>query len=96
MKLRPLHDYVLVRRAEAAHLSAGGIAIPDTSAEKPQQGTVVTVGQGAVLKDGRTRPVAVKPGERILFGKSAGTEVTVDHETLLMMRESEIIAILEE
>jgi chaperonin GroES len=93
MNLRPLHDYVIVRRIAAENLSAGGIVIPDTAAEKPSQGEIIAVGNGRSLKGGRMVPLDVKPGDRILFGKYSGTEFTFDEE-LIAMRESDIMAVL--
>jgi len=78
MKLRPLHDRVIIKRLEAETKSAGGIVIPDTAAEKPIKGEVVAVGSGKILEDGKVRPVGVKAGEKVLFGKYSGTEVKVD------------------
>ena len=95
MNLRPLHDYVIVRRIEAENLSAGGIVIPDTAAEKPSQGEVIAVGNGRFLEGGRLVPLEVKPGNRILFGRYTGTEINVDEEVLIAMRETDIMAVLE-
>lgn len=95
MKLRPLHDRVIIKRLEAETKSAGGIVIPDTATEKPIKGEVVAVGTGKVQDDGKVRPMAVKPGDKVLFGKYSGTEVKVDGEELLVMREEDLVAIIE-
>ena len=95
MKFRPLHDRVLVRRVEEEEKTKGGIIIPDTAKEKPQEGQVVAVGNGAVGDDNERVPLDVKAGDRILFGKWSGTEVTVDGEELLIMKESDILGIVE-
>ena len=95
MKLRPLHDRVIIKRLEAETKSAGGIVIPDTAAEKPIKGEVVAVGSGKILEDGKVRPVGVKAGEKVLFGKYSGTEVKVDGEELLVMREEDLVAVIE-
>ena len=95
MKFRPLHDRVLVRRVEAEEKTAGGIIIPDTAKEKPQEGEVVAVGLGAKDEDGDRIAMDVKVGDRILFGKWSGTEVKLDGEELLIMKESDIMGILE-
>ena len=94
MQFRPLHDRVLVRRIEAEAKTAGGIIIPDTAQEKPQEGEVVAVGSGTRADDGKITPLDVKSGDRILFGKWSGTEVKVDGEELLIMKESDILGIL--
>ena len=94
MQFRPLHDRVLVRRIEAEEKTAGGIIIPDTAKEKPQEGEVVSVGEGARDEDGDRIPLDVKAGDRILFGKWSGTEVKVDGEELLIMKESDILGVL--
>ena len=94
MKFRPLHDRVLVRRVEAEEKTAGGIIIPDTAKEKPQEGDVVAVGGGAKAEDGTVTPLDVKAGDRILFGKWSGTEVKVNGEDLLIMKESDILGIV--
>jgi chaperonin GroES len=94
MSFRPLHDRVLVRRIEAAAKTAGGIIIPDTAQEKPQEGEVVSVGSGAKNDKGEVTPLDVKAGDRILFGKWSGTEVKVDGEDLLIMKESDILGII--
>jgi chaperonin GroES len=95
MKLRPLHDRVIIKRLEAETKSAGGIVIPDTATEKPIKGQVVAVGAGKILEDGKVRPLAVKAGDKVLFGKYSGTEVKVDGEELLVMREEDLVAIIE-
>ena len=95
MKFRPLHDRVLVRRVTAEEKTAGGIIIPDTAKEKPQEGEVVAVGTGTINEKGEVRPLDVKAGDRILFGKWSGTEVKLDGEELLIMKESDIMGILE-
>ncbi|RYE01789.1 MAG: co-chaperone GroES [Sphingomonadales bacterium] len=94
MNFRPLHDRVLVRRVEAEQKTAGGIIIPDTAQEKPQEGEVVSVGEGTRDEDGERIPLDVKAGDRILFGKWSGTEVKVNGEDLLIMKESDILGIL--
>ena len=95
MKIRPLHDRVVVRRLEEERTSAGGIVIPDTAAEKPIQGEVIAVGNGKVLDNGDVRPIGVKLGERVLFGKYSGTEVKVSGEEVLVMREDDIMGVVE-
>src|ERR1044071_3794494 len=94
MGFRPLHDRVLVRRVEADEKTAGGIIIPDTAKEKPQEGEVVAVGGGAKAEDGTVTPLDVKAGDKILFGKWSGTEVKIDGEDLLIMKESDILGIV--
>ena len=94
-KLTPLHDRIVVRRIEEAETTRGGIIIPDTAKDKPQEGEVVSVGKGKVNEDGKVFPLAVKDGDRILFGKYSGTEVKIDGEELLIMREEEVLGILE-
>ncbi len=95
MKIRPLHDRVLVRRIEQDQKTAGGIIIPDTAQEKPQEGEVVAAGPGARGEDGKLTPLDVKAGDRILFGKWSGSEVKVDGEELLIMKESDIMGVIE-
>ena len=95
MSIRPLHDRVLVRRVEDEKKTPGGIVIPDTAAEKPMQGEVVSVGNGKLLDNGELRPLDVKAGDKILFGKYSGTEVKVDGEELIVMREDDIMSIVE-
>ena len=94
MSLRPLHDRVLVRRVMAEEKTAGGILIPDTAKEKPQEGEVIAVGSGTLNDKGELRPLDVKPGDRILFGKWSGTEVKLEGEDLLIMKESDIMGIV--
>jgi chaperonin GroES len=93
MKLRPLHDRVIVRRLEEEEKTLGGIIIPDSAKEKPQQGKVIAVGKGRLLEKGDIVPLVVKEGDRVLFAKYSGTEVKVDNEELLIMREDDILAI---
>src|SRR6187551_573618 len=95
MKFRPLHDRVVVRRIDAEEKTAGGIIIPDTAKEKPQQGEVIAVGPGARDDAGKLVPLDVKAGDRVLFGKWSGTEVKLDGEELLIMKESDIMGIVE-
>jgi chaperonin GroES len=95
VKFRPLHDNVLVKRLEASEEKVGGIIIPDTAKEKPQEGNVLAVGPGKLQDDGTRRAVGVTVGNKILFGKYAGTEITVDGEDLLVMRESDLLGVLE-
>ena len=95
MKFRPLHDRVLVRRVEQDERTKGGIIIPDTAKEKPSEGEVIAVGPGARDEQGKIQPLDVKPGDRILFGKWSGTEVKLDGEELLIMKESDILGIVE-
>ncbi len=94
MSFRPLHDRVLVRRVEAEEKTAGGIIIPDSAKEKPAEGEVVAVGGGAKAEDGKVTPLDVKPGDRVLFGKWSGTEVKIDGEDLLIMKESDVLGII--
>jgi chaperonin GroES len=94
MKLRPLHDRVIVKRSEEERTSPGGIVIPDTATEKPIRGEVLAVGRGKILENGETRPLDVKVGDKILFGKYSGTEVKVDGQDLLVMREEDIMAVI--
>ena len=94
-KFRPLHDRVVVRRVESEEKTAGGIIIPDTAKEKPQEGEVIAVGSGTLNDRSELRPLDVKAGDRILFGKWSGTEVKLDGEELLIMKESDIMGILE-
>jgi chaperonin GroES len=95
MQFRPLHDRVVVRRIEEDERTPGGIIIPDTAKEKPQQGEVISVGPGARDEKGTVQPLDVKAGDRILFGKWSGTEVKIDGEELLIMKESDILGVLE-
>ena len=94
MAFRPLHDRVLVRRIEAEAKTAGGIIIPDTAKEKPQEGEIVSVGTGSKAEDGKVTPLDVKAGDHVLFGKWSGTEVKVDGEDLLIMKESDILGVV--
>ncbi|MCI0506109.1 MAG: co-chaperone GroES [Gammaproteobacteria bacterium] len=94
MKIRPLHDRVIVRRMEEERTSAGGIVIPDSAAEKPIQGEVVAVGNGKVLENGEVRPLDVKVGDRVLFSKYGGTEIKIEGEELLVMREDDITGVI--
>jgi chaperonin GroES len=95
MKIRPLHDRVVVRRMEEERTSAGGIVIPDSATEKPIQGEVIAAGNGKILDNGEVRPLDVKVGERVLFGKYSGTEVKLEGEELLVMREEDIMGVIE-
>ena len=96
MAFRPLHDRVLVRRLEADEKTAGGIIIPDTAKEKPQEGEILAVGSGARSDDGKITPLDVKAGDKVLFGKWSGTEVKIDGEDLLIMKESDLLGIVED
>ena len=95
MKFRPLHDRVLVRRLEGDEKTAGGIIIPDTAQEKPMEGKVISVGSGVRSEDGKVHPLDVKKGNRILFGKWSGTEVKIDGDELLIMKESDILGVVD-
>ncbi|HHM05854.1 MAG TPA: co-chaperone GroES [Gammaproteobacteria bacterium] len=95
MNIRPLHDRVVVRRLEEERTTAGGIVIPDTATEKPSKGEVIAVGNGKILDNGEQRALDVKVGDKVLFGKYAGTEVKVEGEDLLVMREDDIMAVIE-
>jgi len=95
MKIRPLHDRVIVKRLEEERTSPGGIVIPDSAAEKPSQGKIVAIGKGKILEDGSVRALDVKVGDKILFGKYSGIEVKVDGDDLLVMREEDIMAVIE-
>jgi chaperonin GroES len=95
MKIRPLHDRVIVKRLEEERTSPGGIVIPDTAAEKPIQGKVIAVGKGKILESGEVRPLDVKVGDKVLFGKYSGTEVKMDGDELVVMREEDIMAVIE-
>jgi len=95
MKIRPLHDRVIVKRLDEARTSPGGIVIPDTAAEKPVQGKIVAVGKGKILEDGQVRPCDVKVGDRILFGKYSGSEVQLEGDELVVMREEDVMAVIE-
>ncbi|HOE83196.1 MAG TPA: co-chaperone GroES [Myxococcota bacterium] len=96
MKLRPLHDRIVVKRAESEELTAGGLYIPETAKEKPQQAVVVAAGPGRTLDNGQIRPPSVKVGDRVLFSMHAGREVKVDGETYLIMYEDDVLAVLED
>lgn len=95
-KFKPLHDRVLVRRVESDTRTAGGIIIPDTAKEKPSEGEVIAVGSGARAENGTVTPLDVRPGDRVLFGKWSGTEVKIDGEELLIMKESDLLGVIEE
>jgi chaperonin GroES len=95
MKIRPLHDRVIIKRLEQETKSAGGIVIPDSAAEKPQRGEVIAVGNGKLLDNGEVRALDVKVGDKVLFGKYSGNEVKVDGDELVVMREDDIMAVLE-
>ena len=95
MKIRPLHDRVIVKRVEEDRTSPGGIVIPDTAAEKPVQGKIVAVGKGKILEDGSVRALDVKVGDKILFGKYSGTEVKLEGEELVVMREEDVMAVID-
>ena len=95
MNIRPLHDRVIVRRIEETRTSPGGIVIPDSATEKPMQGEIVAAGKGRILENGTVRPIDVKKGDRILFGKYSGTEVKISGEELLVMREEDIMGVIE-
>lgn len=95
MNITPLHDRVVIRRMEEEHTSPGGIVIPGNAAEKPQRGEIMAVGAGKVLEDGKVRPLAVKKGDKVLFGKYAGTEVKIDGKDYIIMREDDIIGVLQ-
>ena len=94
MNIRPLHDRVIVKRLEEERKTASGIVIPDTAAEKPDQGEVMATGKGRILEDGKIRPLDIKVGDRILFGKYSGAEVTIANQDYLILREDEILGIL--
>ena len=95
MKLRPLHDRVIVKRMEEERMSAGGIVIPDSATEKPIRGEVLAVGNGKILENGDKRPLDISVGDKVLFGKYSGTEVKVEGDELLVMREEDIMAVIE-
>ena len=95
MKIRPLHDRVIIRRLEEERTSPGGIVIPDTATEKPVRGKVIAVGTGRITEKGEVRPLDIKKGDTVLFGKYSGTEVKVDGEDLVVMREDDIMAVIE-
>jgi len=94
MKIRPLHDRVIVKRVEEERTSAGGIVLPDSATEKPSQGEVLAVGNGKLLENGEVRPLDVKVGDKVVFGKYAGNEVKVDGEEVIVMREEDIMGVL--
>jgi chaperonin GroES len=94
-KLTPLHDRIVIRRVEEAETSRGGIIIPDSAKDKPQEGEVIAVGKGKSNDEGKVHPLEVKPGDRILFGKYAGTEIKIDGDDFLIMREEEVLGILD-
>ena len=94
MKIRPLHDRVIVKRIEEERKTPGGIVIPDNAAEKPDQGEVLAIGTGKVMDDGKVRPLAVKVGDRVLFGKYSGSSVKMDGDELLVMREEDIMGVI--
>jgi len=96
MKFRPLHDRILVERVESEEKTSGGIILPDTAKEKPQQGKVVAVGSGKRNEDGKITPLEVKEGDKILFGKYSGTEVKIDGEEYLIMREEDVLGLVED
>jgi chaperonin GroES len=93
-KFTPLHDRVLVRRIEESETTAGGIIIPETAKDKPQEGEVIAVGKGKIGEDGKLRPLELKDGDRVLFGKYSGTEIKIDGEELVIMREEEVLGVL--
>jgi chaperonin GroES len=95
MNIRPLHDRVVIRRLEEERTTAGGIVIPDTATEKPIQGEVIAVGKGKILENGESRPLDLKVGDRVLFGKYSGTEVKLDGKDFLVMREDDIMGVVE-
>lgn len=95
MKIRPLHDRAVIRRTEEERTTAGGIVIPDSAAEKPVKGEVIAVGNGKLLENGEVRPLDIKVGDKVLFGKYAGTEVKIEGEELLVMREDDVMAVIE-
>ncbi len=95
LKIRPLHDRVIIKRLEEQRTSPGGIVIPDSATEKPIKGKVIAVGKGKILESGEVRPLDVKVGDHILFGKYSGTEVKVDGDDLLVMREEDVMAVIE-
>lgn len=95
MKIRPLHDRVVIKRMEEERTTAGGIVIPDSATEKPVRGEVIAVGKGKILENGEVRPLDLKAGDKVLFGKYAGTEVKVEGEDVLVMREDDIMGVIE-
>lgn len=94
-KLRPLHDRVIVKRLEEERVSAGGIVIPDSATEKPTRGKVIAAGKGLILASGEIRPISVKEGDTVLFGKYAGQEIKIDGEELVFLKEDDIVAVIE-
>jgi len=96
MKVRPLHDRIIVHRIEEGEQKVGGIIIPDTAKEKPQQGKVIAVGKGKIEKDGKVTPLDVKAGDTVLFGKYSGQEIKIDGDEYLIMREEEVLGVIEE
>ncbi len=96
MKIRPLHDRVIVKRMEEERTSAGGIVIPDAATEKPSKGEVIAVGNGKILESGEIRALDIKEGDKVLFGKYSGTEVKIDGEELVVMKEDDIMAVIED
>ena len=95
MNIRPLHDRVIIKRMEEERTTPGGIVIPDTAAEKPVRGEVLAVGKGKIMENGETRPLDVKVGDKVLFGKYSGTEIKVDGQEVLVMREEDVMAVFE-
>ena len=95
MSLRPLHDRIIVKRVEEEERTAGGIIVPDSAREKPQRGNVIAVGKGKILEDGSVRPLEIKAGDTVLFGKYSGTEIKIEDVNHLIMREDDILAIVE-
>ncbi len=95
MSIRPLHDRVVVRRLDEEKTTPGGIVIPDSATEKPMEGEVISVGNGKISENGDVHPLDVKPGDKVLFGKYSGTEIKIDGEELLVMREDDIMAVVE-
>lgn len=95
MSIRPLHDRVIIKRMEEERKTAGGIVIPDSATEKPVRGKVIAVGNGKIMENGNVRPLEVKPGDVVMFGKYSGTEVKIDGEELLVMREEDIMGVIE-
>ncbi len=95
MNVRPLHDKILIKRIDAPQMTKGGIVIPDTVKEKPQEGKVIATGKGRILEDGKVVPLAVKKGDRILFGKYGGTEIKLEGEDYIILDENEVLAIIE-
>ena len=95
MKIRPLQDRIIVKRTEEEETTKGGLIIPDTAKEKPQEGKIIAVGKGKVNEDGKVLPLDVKPGDQVLFGKYAGTEIKIDGEEHLIMREDDLLGVVE-